>query len=256
MGLKSALLKLYNFPFLSKEKVDKNQQIIRDTEWNAIKPFIPAGSRFLDVGCGTGYSMMKAKELNCTCYGIDPDPGRHGVGRYKDDTSTDLIIVKGNAEKLPYTDNEFDVVYCSHVLEHVDDEQQSLKEIRRVLKPGGTLIIGMPTAQMAFIHLITELLFTSHMRFVNFFFSPFINTAETQFIHVFIPKSHSYPRANTVLYDLKHYQIKNWKKIVSSVMNVDQTIFPALYPYPEFLQLFKLRKSDRYTSSVFFICRK
>ncbi|MES2620762.1 MAG: class I SAM-dependent methyltransferase [Bacteroidota bacterium] len=257
MSLKSFLLKLYYLPLLPKAEADANQKKIRDTEWNAIKEFIPKGAKFLDVGCGAGYAMKKATdELGCDCFGIDPDPGGHGVGRYDAGSTSGLRITKGESEKLPFDDSSFDLVYCSHVLEHVKDEIQSLKEMKRVLKPGGTLIIGMPTAAMAFINLVTEILFTTHHRFVNVFMRPFINTAKTPLINLFIPPSHSSDRAQTVGYDLKHYRVDNWKKTVGLVFAVKQTLLPALYPYPQYWQLFSMKLNAKESSSVFFICSK
>ena len=257
MSIKSALLKIYYLPFLSKEKANINQKKIRDVEWNAVKPFIPVNSKFLDVGCGAGYAMKKAiEELNCDCQGIDPDPGAHGVGRYEKNYSSEINIIKATAENIPFGDESFDVVYSSHVLEHVTDEVKSLEEMKRVLKSNGTLIIGMPTAAMAWINLFTAWLFTTHMRLVNFFLSPFITTGKTKFINIFIPESHSIPRAKTIFYDLKHYKVSNWNRIVSGVFKVEKTFLPALYPYPEYRQLFRMRKESKYSSSVFFICKK
>lgn len=233
------------------------QEKIRNTEWEAVKPFIPKKSKFLDVGCGAGFNLWKARnELECDVQGIDPYRGSFGVGRNFFPVDPSLPIDNGFAEFLPYGDETFDIVFSSHVLEHVHDIPASLNEMKRVLKDNGTLIIGMPTATMAWIDLTSELIFTSHMRFVNFFLSPFINTGKIKFINVFIPPSHSYPWRELIFYDLKHYKISNWKNIVSSVFNIQNTLMPALYPFPDYRQLFKMRKESKISSSVFFICKK
>jgi SAM-dependent methyltransferase len=257
MSLKSALLKLYYLPLLPREKADANQKRIRDVEWNAIKEYVPDGAKFLDVGCGAGYAMRKAsEELHCDCYGVDPDPGGHGVGRYDPTSVSGLRIIKAEAESLPFDNDNFDVVYCSHVLEHVNNERQSLEEMRRVLKPGGTLIIGMPTATMAWINLFTELLFTSHQRFVNIFMRPFITTAKTPLVNLFIPPSHSSHRAKTVLFDLGYYRVSNWQRMVTQAFDVKNILLPALYPYPQYRQFFRLKLNSGRSSSVFFIAAK
>lgn len=258
MKVKQFLLKLYYFSSLSKEKTDYYQRKIRNTEWDAIKQYIPNKSKFLDVGCGAGYSLIKAQEeLECLCFGVDPDPGGHGVGRYNE-LDSELNIKKGVSENLPFEDESFDVVFCSHVLEHVIDEQKSLEEIKRVLKPEGTLIIGMPTATMSWISFFTEYLFTTHQRLFNLLFGyiPFINAKKISIVNFFLPPSHSYPRAKTILYDFKHYKVSNWKKIVEKVFAIKQTLLPALYPYPQYIQLFKMRKNAFKSSSVFFIAKK
>ena len=157
--MKKTLLKLYYFGNLNTKISEENQEKIRQVEWEAIKSYIKRGSKFLDVGCGSGFSIKKASnELNCTCYGIDPDPGAYGVGRYSDKSTIGLNIKKGFAEKIDFVDESFDIVYCSHVLEHVNDEIKSLREMQRVLKKDGMLIIGMPTSSMAWVN-FTQIFF-------------------------------------------------------------------------------------------------
>jgi len=257
--IKKFLLRLYYFPFLSKEKTDANQKKIRDAEWDAVKAFIPAGSEFIDVGCGAGYALRRAvEELKCRGNGIDPQPGEHGVGRYNKENIESLTIVQGVSENIPFADNTFDVVYCSHVLEHVNDEQKALLEMKRILKPGGVFIIGVPTATMACINMVTNLLFTTHMQIINNMLKlfPAAKKGEARFINIFIPESHSTEKATTVIYDLHHYRVSKWKRTVAKVFNIQQILFPALYPYPEMWQLFRIKKYKRISSSVFFICKK
>lgn len=257
--IKKFLLRLYYFPFLSKEKTDANQKKIRDIEWDAVKNFIPADSEFIDVGCGMGYTMRRAEaEMQCKVSGIDPQPGEHGVGRYHKENLENLNIIQGVSENIPFADETFDVVYCSHVLEHVDDEQKALLEMKRILKPGGLLIIGMPTAAMAWVNFFTNILFTTHMRVFNVIMKlfPSVKKGETKFINMFIPGSHSSERANTVFYDMRHYRVANWKKTTELFFHIEKTLLPAFYPYPEMRQLFRMKKYKRVSSSVFFICKK
>jgi ubiquinone/menaquinone biosynthesis C-methylase UbiE len=256
-SIKQFLLKVYNYPLLSKAETNVNQKKIRDTEWSAIAPFITEKSVFLDVGCGAGYAMHRAAtEKKCTIFGIDPDPGGHGVGRTGSGYALPVENIKqAFAESIPFESSKFNVVYSSHVLEHVNSELKSLQEMKRVLTDDGTLIIGMPTASMAWISLITQLIFTTHHRFVNFFLSPFIKTGKIKFWQVFIPVSHSYD-SRTVFYDIRHYKTENWKKIVSQEFIVEKTILPALYPYPEYRQFFSMKSNGKRSSSVFFICKK
>jgi len=254
---KKKLLDLYTFTILSKEKENHYQKIARDEEWKEIKKFIPKNIHFIDVGCGAGYYLEKAKnELECTVVGIDPEPGNHGVNRYNSAYYDELNIRKGSAESIEFENNSFDVVFSSHVLEHVSDIDKSLSEMKRVAKDEATIVIGVPTSTMAFISLYTQILFTSHIRFVNFFFKPFIKTARINFNQVFFGYSHSYPENKTTLYDIKHYKTNVWKSYIEKYFTIDTTIFPALYPYPNYLQIFKMKKRKNKGSSVFFICRK
>ena len=109
---------------LPKGRANHYQKIARDAEWNAIKQYIKAGfpespsSNFLDVGCGAGYSMKRAKdELNCQVFGIDPEPGAHVVDRtFSPNLSHPFQIIKAEAESIPFPEKHFDTVYSSHVL--------------------------------------------------------------------------------------------------------------------------------------------
>ena len=241
----------------SKEKVEKYQQIIRDSEWAQIANYIPKNSKFLDVGCGAGYSLMRAsQDLNCEVEGTDADPGSHGVGRYIKNMVNTVAIKQGFAEDLPYANESFDVVYSSHVLEHVNSESKSLKEMKRVLKDNGTLIIGMPTATMATINYLSQFVFTTHIKIYEFFRNSFSKNALNNFIKIFRVNSHSYPRAKSIWHDLYHYRISNWEKTVEREFKVKTIIKPCFYPYPDYPQLFKLYTSKFFSSSVFFICQK
>ncbi len=256
-SIKKILLRIYMFPILSKEQVNVYQKHVRDVEWDAIKPHIRKGT-FIDVGYGAGYSMQKANtEFGCEVYGIDPaaQPLDWGITDYSFEVGG-KYVKQAFSENIPFDSKMFDTVYSSHVLEHVSDELKSLREMERIMKDDGVLIIGMPTAAMATINWITAILFTTHIRFVNFFLSPFISSAKVSFRELFIPGSHSHHTGKTVLYDLRYYQISNWQRILEQVFEVEKVVLPALYPYPDYIQWFKMRHCKSYSSSVFFVCRK
>lgn len=60
------------------------------------------------------------------------------------DIESPLAKVKMDLHDIPFDENTFDVIFCNHVLEHVDDDIQCLKEMKRVLKPGGWAILQIP----------------------------------------------------------------------------------------------------------------
>jgi ubiquinone/menaquinone biosynthesis C-methylase UbiE len=253
----SFLKSFFLFPISRKEKIEIYQERIRKMEWDAIKHYIPNKALFLDVGCGAGYSLVKAyTEFGCVVQGIDPDPGAHGVGRFTENIWKDRPIIQGSAEMLPFMDDTFDVVYSSHVLEHVNSENKALNEMKRVLKPNGVLILGVPTAAMSWVAVFSSWFFTTHISIYHMIRSFNKKEFRSRLIRIFIPTSHSYPRAQFITYDLNHYRISNWYKIIQVNFKVFQKIKPGLYPYPDYIQWFPIIKSKYLSSSVFFICRK
>lgn len=69
---------------------------------------------------------------------------QHGEKYITADIESPLAKVKMDVHQIPFGDNHFDVVLCNHVLEHVRDDIQVMKEFRRVLKPGGWAILQIP----------------------------------------------------------------------------------------------------------------
>lgn len=60
------------------------------------------------------------------------------------DLESPLAAVLMDVQKIPFEDNSFDIVFCNHILEHVEDDRLAMREIRRVLRPGGYGIILSP----------------------------------------------------------------------------------------------------------------
>lgn len=69
---------------------------------------------------------------------------QHGDKYITADIESPLAKVKMDIHQIPFGENHFDVVLCNHVLEHVKDDIQAMKEIHRVLKPGGWAILQVP----------------------------------------------------------------------------------------------------------------
>lgn len=60
------------------------------------------------------------------------------------DLNSPLADVKADICNLPFEDNSFDFILCNHVLEHIPDDQKAMKELYRILEPGGTAILQIP----------------------------------------------------------------------------------------------------------------
>jgi 2-polyprenyl-3-methyl-5-hydroxy-6-metoxy-1,4-benzoquinol methylase len=97
----------------------------------------------LDIGCGDGIITYTHKPV----VGIDIFQEKY-VTKYKLKNKKFLIplIIKGDMHNLPLKNNKFDCVVINHTLEHTDKPKIVLREIRRVLKRDGKLIVGVPNA--------------------------------------------------------------------------------------------------------------
>lgn len=106
------------------------------------------GENLLDVGCGTATLLILAKSQHPTSrvVGIDPDKKILRIARKKTSNGygLDIELIKAGAEQLPFEDGSFDVVVSSLVFHHLptDIKKQALREIYRVLKPNGRLLLA------------------------------------------------------------------------------------------------------------------
>ncbi|MBT9175634.1 MAG: Malonyl-(acyl-carrier protein) O-methyltransferase [candidate division WS2 bacterium] len=96
--------------------------------------------RLLDVGCSTGEFLVKMRNLGWEVFGVDIDKNAIKIAR----DHNRLGVFEGTLEQARFSDNTFDAVTMSHVIEHIADPVQTLKETYRVLKPGGQLVITTP----------------------------------------------------------------------------------------------------------------
>src|SRR5258705_5166321 len=101
------------------------------------------GKKVLDIACGEGYGTHLLATRATYATGMDIDKSTIEKAKAKYDKKNISFLVSG-AEKISANDNEFDLVGCFETLEHLSDHASVLKEIKRVLKPGGLLIISTP----------------------------------------------------------------------------------------------------------------
>jgi ubiquinone/menaquinone biosynthesis C-methylase UbiE len=97
----------------------------------------------LDVGCGNGiFLSMVLNKFDVEVSGIDISPGMIEKSKELLDSRADLKV--GDSEHLPWNDGSFDVVTCSASFHHYPNPELVLKEMRRVLRPDGILMIADP----------------------------------------------------------------------------------------------------------------
>jgi SAM-dependent methyltransferase len=113
-----------------------------------------SGDKVLDLGCGFGRHAFEAARRGASVVALDAgrdevegvaatfaamvDAGELSAG------TLHANVVQGDALALPFPDGTFDRVICSEVLEHIPDDVAAMRELTRVLRPGGTMAITVP----------------------------------------------------------------------------------------------------------------
>ena len=111
----------------------------------------------LDVGCGTGNLLAAIlQRRKVAAAGIDLSEKMIEKARERLDGGVDLRV--GDSERLPWNDGTFDIVTCTDSFHHYPSPIAALKEMRRVLRPGGLVIIADPWAPMPFRQLANAVL--------------------------------------------------------------------------------------------------
>lgn len=106
-----------------------------------------AGERVLDVACGTGVvARLAAREVGDagTVAGLDVNAGMLEVAESVAPTDAAIEWHQASVEEMPLEDGAFDVVLCQMGLQFVEDRARALREMRRVLAPGGRLLLNVP----------------------------------------------------------------------------------------------------------------
>lgn len=111
--------------------------------------------KILDIGSGTGVNIPALKKFG-DIYAVDNNEEALRL------IANDIIREKrlGDATRIPYPDNFFEIVVASDILEHVKDDNSAVREINRVLKSGGFLVFTVPAFNF---------LFSAHDKAVNHF---------------------------------------------------------------------------------------
>ena len=97
----------------------------------------PTEVEMLDVGCSSGALLRVAGDLGFAVYGVEPATAAASTAR-----TLGFEVFDGLLEEAAYTDNRFDLVTLFEVIEHLTEPADLLLEIRRILKPGGILLVG------------------------------------------------------------------------------------------------------------------
>jgi len=101
----------------------------------------PGEIRLLDVGCSSGAFLNSAIKLGFRAEGVEPAPKAAATAQ-----AAGLKVRQGLLHEAGYADEQFDAITLFEVIEHLQQPQELLRECRRILRPGGILLIGTGNA--------------------------------------------------------------------------------------------------------------
>jgi ubiquinone/menaquinone biosynthesis C-methylase UbiE len=118
-----------------RERAAGYHRLLDDLEVSVAAP-LARGGRVLEVGCGTGLILGRLAPEAACAYGVDLSPNMLQGARDRG-----LSVALGSATSLPFPDDSFDLVCSFKVLAHVPDIEKALREIARVTRPGGRMVL-------------------------------------------------------------------------------------------------------------------
>lgn len=216
--------------------------------------------KVLEIGCGMGYYSAFLSKLANEVVATDiefEDVTIHSIGLNKTIDFLNKLNVKNvqvipaSAESLPFEDNSFDMVFSSHVLEHVPDRNKAIAEINRVLKPGGINFCVVPTRADRLYAFLANLVYITKRFFYHFLFKFFQkkqsipstqsvssadNNSKPNNLYV---KSFPFPPAHgafpSYLTEVKGWSFKKWEQVISynnqyRILNSSSTQINFLFP--------------------------
>jgi ubiquinone/menaquinone biosynthesis C-methylase UbiE len=118
-----------------RERAAGYHALIDEIEVGAVREFA-AGKRVLEAGCGTGLVLQRLAHVAAEAHGFDLSAGMVAKARARG-----LSVSLGSVTAIPFRSNSFDFVCSFKVLAHVPDIELALRELARVTRPGGTLVL-------------------------------------------------------------------------------------------------------------------
>lgn len=171
---------------------------------------LPPGSKVLDVGCGAGAYVEQLYRMGYDVTGVDLtvemlEATRNRLGASADESDR-LHLRQGDVENIPFPDESFDLVICVGVLSYLRSDEKAHAEMRRVLRPGGHLILAVRN-----IYCLTDIDFLFRQKLKATFRDKALQT------HLAACPDYAFPTewvAKERQYSFKAYKIRKYERVM------------------------------------------
>jgi len=119
---------------LYRRRIDLGLAMLRDQRYGSA----------LEIGYGAGAVLTALAPEVDDLHGLDLDADADAIGARLSGRGVHASLVRGSVYELPYPDAKFDLVVCFSVFEHLHEYAKGLAEVGRVLRPGGSFLLGIP----------------------------------------------------------------------------------------------------------------
>ena len=107
------------------------------------------GKHTADIGCADGYGTQFLADYTQSTVGVDYSEATLVDARRKHAAKTNLSFISGSVPPIPLPDNSVDVLTAFQFIEHIHERAGFMKDVKRVLKPGGTFLCSTPNNKMS-----------------------------------------------------------------------------------------------------------
>jgi SAM-dependent methyltransferase len=122
---------------------DEARLIVQQPVFARLLGRAPPGGSCLNIGSGEGLFLRFLNDIPELSRIVHADLQPPDLGEWCSDLRNESAVA--SLTRLPFADSEFDFVFCTEVLEHIEDDVRALRQIARVLRPGGTVLLSTPT---------------------------------------------------------------------------------------------------------------
>ncbi|MFH1194370.1 MAG: class I SAM-dependent methyltransferase [bacterium] len=129
------------FDYFENTKISEQEILRRYQQYFHLYKLKP-GDKFLEIGAGAGFALKYVDKIECSYFTVDISA--KNVGRLRSKITKLIFPVCGDVFRLPFASESFDFVLIAEVVEHLSKPEDALRELNRILKPNGSIVISVP----------------------------------------------------------------------------------------------------------------